>query len=83
MGFATEKKAGDEMVEIKRLFTPEFRNRLDAIVSFKALDHDDHPACRRQVPHGTRDATARKEKVDAIFTDMLKEHLAKEWLLIP
>ena len=26
------------MGDIKRLFTPEFRNRLDAMVSFKALD---------------------------------------------
>ena len=25
---------GDEMAEIKRLFTPEFRNRLDAMISF-------------------------------------------------
>ena len=29
---------GDEMQEIKRLFSPEFRNRLDAVVQFKALD---------------------------------------------
>lgn len=26
------------MADIKRQFTPEFRNRLDAIVNFKALD---------------------------------------------
>ncbi|MEY3474847.1 MAG: ATP-dependent Clp protease ATP-binding subunit ClpA, partial [Pseudomonadota bacterium] len=38
IGFTTERQAGDEMADIKRLFTPEFRNRLDAIVSFKALD---------------------------------------------
>ena len=38
MGFTTQKQAGDEMADIKRLFTPEFRNRLDAIVSFKPLD---------------------------------------------
>ncbi|MDR2626043.1 MAG: ATP-dependent Clp protease ATP-binding subunit ClpA, partial [Zoogloeaceae bacterium] len=40
MGFMPGAQAGDELVEIKRLFTPEFRNRLDAIVSFKPLDHD-------------------------------------------
>ena len=34
MGFTAKKEAGDEMDEIKRLFTPEFRNRLDAIISF-------------------------------------------------
>ena len=34
MGFTQSKQAGDEMAEIKRMFTPEFRNRLDAIISF-------------------------------------------------
>ncbi|MGZ5138817.1 MAG: ATP-dependent Clp protease ATP-binding subunit ClpA, partial [Burkholderiales bacterium] len=34
MGFTVTKQSGDEMGEIKRLFTPEFRNRLDAIISF-------------------------------------------------
>jgi len=38
IGFTTQRQQGDEMADIKRLFTPEFRNRLDAIVSFKALD---------------------------------------------
>jgi ATP-dependent Clp protease ATP-binding subunit ClpA len=28
------RQAGDEMAEIKRIFTPEFRNRLDATISF-------------------------------------------------
>ena len=37
IGFSTDRKAGDEMAEIKRLFTPEFRNRLDAIIQFKSL----------------------------------------------
>ena len=38
MGFTAKKEVGDEMGEIKRLFTPEFRNRLDAIISFASLD---------------------------------------------
>jgi ATP-dependent Clp protease ATP-binding subunit ClpA len=29
---------GDWMAAVNRLFTPEFRNRLDAIIQFKALD---------------------------------------------
>ena len=37
---ADARHAGDEMGEIKRMFTPEFRNRLDAIISFGSLDHD-------------------------------------------
>jgi len=40
MGFTQSKKMGDEQAEIKRLFTPEFRNRLDATVSFAPLSHD-------------------------------------------
>src|SRR5215204_2686894 len=38
MGFTMSKQAGDEMEAMKRMFTPEFRNRLDAIISFRALD---------------------------------------------
>ena len=40
MGFTNAKESGDEMAEIKRLFTPEFRNRLDATISFAQLDHE-------------------------------------------
>ncbi|MDR2711178.1 MAG: ATP-dependent Clp protease ATP-binding subunit ClpA [Burkholderiales bacterium] len=40
IGFSAAAQAGDEMGEIKRLFTPEFRNRLDAVVSFKQLDRE-------------------------------------------
>jgi len=38
MGFKTQDHIGDEMQEINRLFSPEFRNRLDAIIGFKPLD---------------------------------------------
>src|SRR3982750_2281017 len=40
MGFTKSAQTGDEMAEIKRMFTPEFRNRLDAIISFAPLDKD-------------------------------------------
>ena len=55
------QQAGDEMAEIKRMFTPEFRNRLDATISFAALDHDSHPARGGQVPDAARRAAAREE----------------------
>ena len=35
IGFTNRREAGDEMADIKRMFTPEFRNRLDAIISFR------------------------------------------------
>ncbi len=38
IGFAMQDHSSDGMEVIKRTFTPEFRNRLDAIVQFKALD---------------------------------------------
>ncbi|MFO1012614.1 MAG: ATP-dependent Clp protease ATP-binding subunit ClpA [Caulobacteraceae bacterium] len=37
IGFGRGKREGEDEEAIKRLFTPEFRNRLDAIVAFKAL----------------------------------------------
>lgn len=37
MGFERDARMEDDQEEIKRQFTPEFRNRLDAIVPFKAL----------------------------------------------
>ncbi|MDX1923592.1 MAG: ATP-dependent Clp protease ATP-binding subunit ClpA [Alphaproteobacteria bacterium] len=37
IGFNREVREGEDMEAINRLFTPEFRNRLDAIVPFKAL----------------------------------------------
>ena len=38
MGFTKQDHAGDELQEIKRLFSPEFRNRMDAVIQFKSLD---------------------------------------------
>jgi ATP-dependent Clp protease ATP-binding subunit ClpA len=38
MGFTKQDHAGDSIEDIKRLFSPEFRNRLDALVHFKPLD---------------------------------------------
>ena len=38
MGFTQQDHVGDDVQEIKKLFSPEFRNRLDAIIPFKPLD---------------------------------------------
>ncbi len=37
IGFGSSRREGDDMEAINRLFTPEFRNRLDAIIPFGAL----------------------------------------------
>ncbi len=38
VGFMRESREGEDIAAIEKLFTPEFRNRLDAIISFKPLD---------------------------------------------
>lgn len=75
IGFTKNKNTGDEMVEIKRLFTPEFRNRLDAIISFAPLNET---TILRVVDKFLMELEAQlhEKKVDATFTDNLRNHLA-------
>jgi len=76
IGFTKSSAAGDEMAEIKRLFTPEFRNRLDAIVSFAPLSKD---IILRVVDKFLMqlEEQLHEKKVEAVFTDALKNHLAE------
>ncbi len=76
MGFTQSKKMGDEQAEIKRLFTPEFRNRLDATVSFAPLSHHVILKVVDKFLMQLEDQLHEK-KVDATFTDSLKSYLAK------
>ncbi len=75
IGFSDNKQAGDEMQEIKRLFTPEFRNRLDAIISFAALNED---IILRVVDKFliSLEEQLHEKKVEAVFTDGLRKYLA-------
>jgi len=75
MGFTSNKVAGDEMADIKRMFTPEFRNRLDAIISFKSLDEE---IILRVVDKFLMqlEGQLHEKKVEAIFTDELRHWLA-------
>ncbi len=75
MGFTTQKLAGDEMADIKRLFTPEFRNRLDAIVSFKPLDEQIILRVVDKFLLQLEQQLAEK-KVEVTFSDKLRKHLA-------
>ncbi|HRE17858.1 MAG TPA: ATP-dependent Clp protease ATP-binding subunit ClpA [Rhodocyclaceae bacterium] len=77
MGFTSNKQVGDEMVEIKRLFTPEFRNRLDATISFQPLDHE---IILRVVDKFLMqlEQQLHEKKVEAHFSDALKEMLAEK-----
>ncbi|MDQ2067397.1 ATP-dependent Clp protease ATP-binding subunit ClpA [Xinfangfangia sp. CPCC 101601] len=37
IGFGRDKREGEDTAAVERTFTPEFRNRLDAVISFSAL----------------------------------------------
>jgi len=77
IGFSLPKKAGDEMAEIKRLFTPEFRNRLDATISFAALSEE---IILRVVDKFLMqlEEQLHVKKVEVHFTDALREWLARK-----
>ncbi|MDZ4279377.1 MAG: ATP-dependent Clp protease ATP-binding subunit ClpA [Hydrogenophaga sp.] len=77
IGFTNPREAGDEMADIKRLFTPEFRNRLDAMVGFKALDEN---VIMRVVDKFLLQLEGQltEKKVEVTFTDALRKHLAKK-----
>jgi ATP-dependent Clp protease ATP-binding subunit ClpA len=77
MGFTASKQSGDEMGEIKRMFTPEFRNRLDGIISFQSLDRS---VILRVVDKFLMqlEEQLHEKKVDISFTPALREHLAEK-----
>ncbi len=77
IGFTTAREQGDEMADIKRMFTPEFRNRLDATVSFRALDES---IILRVVDKFLLQLESQlgEKKVEVTFTDALRKMLAKK-----
>ncbi|NWG31995.1 MAG: ATP-dependent Clp protease ATP-binding subunit ClpA [Rhodocyclaceae bacterium] len=77
IGFTTSKQPGDEMADIKRMFSPEFRNRLDAIVPFKPLDS---AIILRVVDKFLMqlEGQLHEKKVEAVFTDALRAWLAEK-----
>jgi len=77
IGFTLASKVGDEMAEIKRMFTPEFRNRLDATISFASLTEE---IILRVVDKFLMqlEEQLHAKKVEAHFTDALRAWLAKK-----
>ena len=77
IGFTNARETGDEIGDLKRMFTPEFRNRLDSIVSFRALDED---IILRVVDKFLLqlEGQLNEKKVEVTFTDALRKHLGKK-----
>ncbi|MDK4576207.1 ATP-dependent Clp protease ATP-binding subunit ClpA [Kingella kingae] len=74
-GFISKRERGDEMVDIKKLFTPEFRNRLDAIIPFAPLSPE---IIAKVVDKFLAQLAAQlaDKKVVAEFGDAMRKHLA-------
>ena len=77
IGFAAPSKKGDEMVDIKRMFTPEFRNRLDAIIGFTPLSREIILRVVDKFLMQLEDQLHEK-RVEVSFSQGLRDHLAKE-----
>jgi ATP-dependent Clp protease ATP-binding subunit ClpA len=76
MGFTPGKSQGDEMQDIKRMFTPEFRNRLDATISFAPLSREVILRVVDKFLMQLEDQLHEK-KVEASFSQTLKDYLCK------
>jgi ATP-dependent Clp protease ATP-binding subunit ClpA len=75
IGFTTSKDTSDNP-ELKRMFTPEFRNRLSSIVQFSALSEGIIIQVVNKFLHNLELKLAEK-KVQIHFTKAIKQYLAK------
>jgi ATP-dependent Clp protease ATP-binding subunit ClpA len=75
IGFATQDNSTDALEAINKMFTPEFRNRLDAIVPFEPLD--------REVILTVVDKflTALQTQLDEKQVQLQVDDAAREWLV--
>ncbi|WP_171962914.1 ATP-dependent Clp protease ATP-binding subunit ClpA [Bordetella trematum] len=76
IGFVNSRSTGDEMAEIRRMFTPEFRNRLDAIIPFAPLDREIILRVVDKFLMQLEDQL-HERRVEAVFTQRLRDYLAK------
>jgi ATP-dependent Clp protease ATP-binding subunit ClpA len=76
IGFVTSKK-GKDQTAVNKLFAPEFRNRLDAIVFFSSLDQD---ATERVVDKLIRELEGQlaEKRVSIKLSDLARKYLAKK-----
>ena len=75
-GFIEADNEGSELNEIKKVFTPEFRNRLDAHISFKQLPED---VILKVVDKFLMELEVQlhEKKVEVRFSNELKKYLVK------
>jgi len=74
IGFVSQDNQTDGMEAIKRLFSPEFRNRLDAVIHFKSLDR---PVIERVVDKLLMEVEAQLELKGVTLS---LDEAARSWL---
>lgn len=77
VGFTRQRRSGDEGEALKKAFTPEFRNRLDAVISFAPLDNDVIVKVTEKFLLALEQQLLAK-KVEAHFTAGLRSYLAEQ-----
>jgi ATP-dependent Clp protease ATP-binding subunit ClpA len=76
IGFTTQDHSSDAMSAIKKLFTPEFRNRLDAIIQFNGLEKETIMSVVDKFLFELEEQLAAKH-VNITFGEGVKEWLAE------
>tara|TARA_R110000822_G_scaffold159476_9_gene299245 strand:+ start:30432 stop:32693 length:2262 start_codon:yes stop_codon:yes gene_type:complete len=76
IGFTTQDHKTDGMEAIKKVFTPEFRNRLDGVIQFKSLEGD--------VIHTVVDKflTQLQQQLDEKHVALEVDDEARDWLAV-
>lgn len=77
MGFAVQDHTMDFEAELKKVFTPEFRNRLDGIVQFNRLSEESMTSVVNKFIYALENALVDK-KVTIKISDAARSWLAKE-----
>ena len=77
LGFTRQRMSGDEGDALKKAFTPEFRNRLDAVISFAPLDTEIIAKVTDKFLLALEQQLLTKN-VEAHFTTGLRSYLAEQ-----
>jgi len=77
MGFSVQDHTQDFEGELKKVFTPEFRNRLDSVIQFNRLSESSMTSVVNKFIFALEDSLQEK-KVKIILTDKARNWLAKK-----
>ncbi|WEJ63619.1 ATP-dependent Clp protease ATP-binding subunit ClpA [Thiomicrorhabdus lithotrophica] len=77
MGFTSQDHTMDFEAELKKVFTPEFRNRLDGIIQFNRLSEESMESVVNKFIYALENALADK-KVSLKISDAARAWLAKK-----